>query len=272
VGHILNYIETTAQLHAQLELQVAEPQADDEDSIEEDPVAAPPDRKPPPEHKATESIVPEAGVSPTEGPASEEEAMVAECVAIAVQDHFESAEAEEEEQIELAKALSIMEQLPEANVSEDKIPALPDEEFKKQQQLASDQEYLDRQRRDQEDEQIRQEIEAMGISIDPSPSPHKKEENAFPDTPKQKVEPTVVTPKEPHSTHVGEIVFQDDREVSNLTAPSAVLAGPSSEASHESDESTVTSENVEETVDQPSVASATRAMPPRSCKKTKPSQ
>jgi hypothetical protein len=198
--------------------------------------------------------------------------MVAECVAVAVQDHIETAEAEEEEQIEIAKALSIMEQPPEKDISEDKMPALSEDEFKKRQQVAADQESLDLQRGDQAEEQIRREIEAMGISTDPSPSPRKNDDEALPNTPKQKLEPTVVTPKEPHNAHVGEIIFQDDREVSNLTAPSAVLAGPSSEASHESDESTVMSNNIETTVDQPWVASASRTMPPRSCKKTKPSQ
>jgi hypothetical protein len=272
IEHVLNYIETTSQLHAQLELQVAEPQGDDEDSIEEEPVATVPDLKSPPENKAAVHAEPEKEVNITEGPASEEEVMVAECVVVTVRDHFESAEAEEEEQIEIAKVLSIMEQLSEKDISEDKIPALSDDEFRKLQQAAADQESLDRQRRDQEEEQIRREIEEMGISTDLSPSPRKNDEEALLNTPKQKLEPIVVTPKEPHNAHVGEIIFQDDREVSNLTAPSAVLAGPSPEASHESDESTVTSDKVEPTVDQSSVASATRAMLPRSCKKTKLSQ
>jgi hypothetical protein len=67
-----------------------------------------------------------------------------------------------------------------------------------------------------------------------------------------------------------EIICNDEAEVSNLTAPT-VLAGASSEISHQTDQSTVTSE-IEQAAEQPSSASATRAMPPRSCKKTKSTQ
>jgi hypothetical protein len=192
--------------------------------------------------------------------------LVAECIVVAVQDHYKSVEAEEEEQIKIAKALSIMDQIPEDKTPEGKIPALSEEDFKKQQQFAKDQESLERQLRNQEDEKIE-----MGISTDPIPLPLKSNENEeIPGTPEQKHEPTIVTPKDLSNAYAEEIILNDDREVSILTAPSAVLAGPNSEASHESDVSTVTSDIVEQSVNQPSVASATRAMPPRSCKKSKP--
>jgi hypothetical protein len=67
VEHVLNYIETTYQLHAQLELQVAEPQCDDEDSIEEEPAATVSDLKsPPPENKVAEPAESEEEIKLTE--------------------------------------------------------------------------------------------------------------------------------------------------------------------------------------------------------------
>jgi hypothetical protein len=155
-------------------------------------------------------------------------------------------------------------------IPDGKPPALPEDEFKKQQALAMEQESLECQLRNEEEEKIRQEVEAMGISTVPS-SPQSKqddEEEVIPGTPKQQNEPTIVTPKDPPKQHIEEIIVNTEREVSNLTAPSAVMAGPNPEAPYETDESTVTSE-IAEQVDHTLVASATRAMSLRSCKKTK---
>jgi hypothetical protein len=223
VEQVLNYIKTTSQLHAQLEMHVSEHGGDTNNSEWE----LREDTQPETDGDNDSIAIEPAEVAPQLKSPPEDHLLVAECVAVAVQDHYKSVGTEEEEQIEIAKALSIMDQIPEDKTPEGKIPALPEEDFKMQQQYAKDQEYLKRQLRNQEDEKIRKDIEEMGIVIDPIPPPLKSNENEeFPGTPKQKHEPTIVTPKDPSNAYVEEIIFNDDMEVSNLTAPSAVLAGP----------------------------------------------
>ena len=256
VEQVLNYLETTSQLHAIFESHFNE-NGGDTTILEEENEA---------QNGETESLAEEAQDESSERKAPHEQVIHAECAAVAVQEHYESIEEVEESQIEMAKALSIMEYIPDG-----KPPALPEDEFKKQQALAMEQESLERQLRNEEEDKIRQEVEAMGISTVPSSQQSKQddEEEVIPSTPKQRNEPTIVTPKDPPK-HT-EIIVDTEREISNLTAPSAVMAGPNPEAPYETDESTVTSE-ITEQVDHTSVASATRAMPPRSCKKTKSSQ
>jgi hypothetical protein len=257
VEQVLNYLETTSQLHAIFESHFNESGGDTTTPEEENEA----------QNVETESLDEEAQDESSERKAPHEQVIHAERVAVAVREHYESIEEAEESQIEMAKALSIMECIPDS-----KPPALPEDEFKKRQALAMEQESLERQFRNDEEDRIRQEVEAMGISTVPS-SPQSKqddEEEVILCTPKQRNEPTIVTPKDPPK-HIEEIIVDTEREVSNLTAPSAVMAGPNPEAPYETGESTVTSE-IAEQVDHTSVASATRAMPPRSCKKTKFSQ
>jgi hypothetical protein len=195
--------------------------------------------------------------------------MEAECVMVSGQNENITAE-EEEEQIELAKALSIMDQIPEG-----KPPALSDEEYEKQRRLAQEQESLENELRQQANEELEEKLQQVERDFlqrgQMTPPKETDEEEEVPGTPNQTKNPTVVTPKEPSKLR-DEIICNDDREVSNLTAPT-VLAGVSSEATHPSDVSTVTSKDGT-AADQPmsATASATRAMPPRSCKKTRSTQ
>eukprot|EP00956_Cyclotella_meneghiniana_P041207 scaffold218830_cov66-Cyclotella_meneghiniana.AAC.1 len=254
VEQVLNYLETTSQLHTIFELHFNENGGDTTIPEEENEA----------QNGETESLAEEAQDESSERKAPHEQEIHSKCVAVAVQEHYESIEEAEESQIEMAKTPSIMEYIPNS-----KPPALPKDEFKKQQALAMEQESLECQLRNEEEDKIRQEIEAMGISTFPSSTQSKQDnkEEVIPCTPKQRNNPTIVTPKDPPK-HVEEIIVDTEREVSNLTTPSAVMAGPNPEAPYETDESTVTSEIAGQT-DHTSVASATRAMPLRSCKKTK---
>jgi hypothetical protein len=198
----------------------------------------------------------------------EEQTIEAQCAAIAgyTEDTIDD---EEEEQIELAKALSVLDQLPEG-----KPPALSGEELEKQKLLAKEQESLERELKQQALKNLEEQLNQVEKEFSNANLTSKEivEEEEVPGTPEQEKNPMIVTPRE--STKIrGEIICNDEREVSNLTAPSAVLAEASSDISHPSEESTVTSE-AEQTEMQLSLASAsvTRAMPPRSCKKTKSTQ
>lgn len=272
VEQVLNYIETTSQLHALFESHFNENGGDSTNAEEEKEARGDTEslaeevQEETFERKSPHASAGEAQDEISERKSPHDHVIQAECVAVAIQEHYESNEEAEESQIEMAKALSILECIPEG-----KPPALSEDEFKKQQALAMEQESLERQLRNEEEEKIRRDVEAMGISTVPSSPKPEDDEEIIPGTPKQRNEPTIVTPKEPPKQQIEEIIIDDDREVSNLTAPSNVMAGPNPEAPYQTDESTVTSEAAD-LVDQTSVASATRAMPPRSCKKTKSSQ
>jgi hypothetical protein len=103
-----------------------------------------------------------------------------------------TAEDEEEAQIEIAKALSVLDLIPDG-----KPPALPREEYEKQKQLAQEQESLENELKEQVKQQMEEKLRQVDQEFSPqgtlTPPKEAEEEEEVPGTPDQVKNLIIVT-------------------------------------------------------------------------------
>jgi hypothetical protein len=157
----------------------------------------------------------------------------------AEEDHKSALEQVEEAQVAIAIARSL-----DLGSKDSKPPALSDKELQKRRQLADQQKSLEDELQRKEEEQWNRDAAELGItpfvaakqdvSQKPpdTPAPKPKEEEV-PGTPQLKVAPIIVTPKEVKESELGVLIYEEQVEVSNLTAPTTVMAGETSGASQD---------------------------------------
>ena len=165
----------------------------------------------------------------------------------AEEDHESMLEQVAEAQVALAIARSL-----DLDGMDGKPPALSAEELTKRRELADQQKSLEDELQRKEEEQWKKDAAQLGIipfatdkqdiSKKPSetPAPEPKEEEV-PGTPQLKAVPIIVTPKEVKGSELGVLIYEEQVEVSNLTAPTTAMAVRSPEATQEEEVDTVIS-------------------------------